>query len=120
MTDDNHDEINREEFNRLLRQVNLIDEHGSKAIRNQLQVHHDKVMFWSVIMIFVCFIAFAGLNVGFVVWQVTNSEHVWCQVIDTLNKPPSPAGGTPESNPARAYDQQLSHEFQVLKGNLGC
>ena len=52
-------------------------------------------------------------------WDVTSSQHVWCQVIDTLNKAPAPAGN-PASNPSRAYEQQLAQEFVNLKRSLGC
>ena len=52
-------------------------------------------------------------------WDVSSSQHVWCQVIDTLNKPPPPQGN-PATNPSRAYDQQLAAEFIQLKRSLGC
>lgn len=52
-------------------------------------------------------------------WDVSSSQHVWCQVIDTLNKAPAPSGN-PESNPSRAYEQELAREFLALKGQLGC
>jgi hypothetical protein len=52
-------------------------------------------------------------------WDVSSSQHVWCQVIETISKAPAPTGN-PGSNPSRAYEQELAHEFIVLKGQLGC
>lgn len=52
-------------------------------------------------------------------WDVTSSQHVWCQVIDTLNKAPAPKGAA-ATNPSRAYEQQLAQEFITLKRQLGC
>jgi hypothetical protein len=52
-------------------------------------------------------------------WDVSSSQHVWCQVIETISKAPAPAGN-PSNNPSRAYEQELAREFIVLKGQLGC
>jgi hypothetical protein len=52
-------------------------------------------------------------------WDVSSSQHVWCQIITTISKAPAPQGN-PANNPSRAYDQQLAREFIVLKGQLGC
>lgn len=68
-------------------------------------------------------VLFVVLTCVFVVfltrWDVSSSQHVWCQVINTLNKPPAPPGN-PLTNPSRAYDQQLVEEFRNLKVSLGC
>jgi hypothetical protein len=52
-------------------------------------------------------------------WDVSSSQHVWCQVIETISKAPAPTGN-PSNNPSRAYEQELAREFIVLKGQLGC
>ena len=52
-------------------------------------------------------------------WDVSSSQHAWCQVITTLNHAPPPKGN-PATNPARAYDQQLAREFVELQRSLGC
>jgi hypothetical protein len=52
-------------------------------------------------------------------WDVNSSQHVWCQVIETISKAPAPKG-TPVNAPARAYDQELAKEFIILKEQLGC
>jgi hypothetical protein len=52
-------------------------------------------------------------------WDVSSSQHVWCQVIETVSKAPAPVGN-PSNNPSRAYEQELAREFIVLKGQLGC
>jgi hypothetical protein len=64
-------------------------------------------------------LVFAGLTVWYVSWSVQASQHRWCAVIDLLNAAPPPAG-SPQRNPARAYDQKLSRDFRDLKGSLGC
>ena len=68
-------------------------------------------------------IAFVVLTCVFVVfltrWDVSSSQHVWCQVIETLNKAPAPAGNA-ASNPSRAYEQHLAAEFVILQRQLGC
>ncbi len=52
-------------------------------------------------------------------WDVSSSQHVWCQVLETISKAPAPKGN-PAEYPSRAYDQQLAQEFTALKGQLGC
>jgi hypothetical protein len=52
-------------------------------------------------------------------WDVSSSQHVWCQVLETISKAPAPAGN-PVDNPSRAYEQELAREFIRLKGQLGC
>lgn len=52
-------------------------------------------------------------------WDVTSSQHVWCQVLTTISKAPAPSGN-PVNNPSRAYEQELAREFIALKGQLGC
>lgn len=52
-------------------------------------------------------------------WEVSSAQHVWCQVIRTLNEPHAPPGN-PATNPSRAYDQQLALEFRQLQSQLGC
>jgi hypothetical protein len=71
----------------------------------------------------ICLILFIIATFVFILfltrWDVSSSQHVWCQVIDTLNKAPAPAGN-PANNPSRAYEQELAREFIILKGSLGC
>jgi hypothetical protein len=71
----------------------------------------------------ICLILFIIGTFVFIVfltrWDVSSSQHVWCQVIDTLNKAPAPPGN-PKTNPSRAYDQALVVEFANLKRSLGC
>jgi len=71
----------------------------------------------------VCLILFVVMTFVFVLfltrWDVSSSQHVWCQVIDTISKAPAPKGN-PVNNPSRAYEQQLAQEFITLKGSLGC
>lgn len=52
-------------------------------------------------------------------WDVSSSQHVWCQVLETISKAPAPRGN-PSNNPSRAYEQQLATEFRMLKEQLGC
>jgi hypothetical protein len=52
-------------------------------------------------------------------WDVSSSQHVWCQVLETISKAPAPTGN-PANNPSRAYEQQLAAEFRMLKEQLGC
>ena len=52
-------------------------------------------------------------------WDVSSSQHVWCQVLETISKAPAPTGN-PANNPSRAYEQQLATEFRMLKEQLGC
>jgi hypothetical protein len=71
----------------------------------------------------ICLVLFVVATFVFILfltrWDITSSQHVWCQVIDTLNKAPAPKGN-PAQNPARGYDQQLVAEFKQLKESLGC
>jgi hypothetical protein len=52
-------------------------------------------------------------------WDVSSSQHVWCQVLETISKAPAPTGN-PVNNPSRAYEQELAKEFIMLRGQLGC
>jgi hypothetical protein len=52
-------------------------------------------------------------------WDVSSSQHAWCQVLDTITKAPAPAGN-PSANPSRAYEQELAKQFIELRGQLGC
>lgn len=71
----------------------------------------------------ICLILFVIATFLFILfltrWDITSSQHVWCQVINTLNHAPAPKGN-PVTNPSRAYDQRLAREFLALKGSLGC
>ena len=71
----------------------------------------------------ICLILFIIITFIFIIfltrWDVSSSQHVWCQVITTFSKAPAPKGN-PANNPSRAYDQQLAQEFIALKGQLGC
>jgi hypothetical protein len=72
-----------------------------------------------MLMIILCFLAFAGGTVAYVSWSVSESEHKWCSVIDLLNEAPPPTGAN-SANPSRVYEVQLSNDFRALKGGLGC
>lgn len=76
----------------------------------------ERVKWISLILFIIATFAFV---VFLTRWDVTSSQHVWCQVIDTLNKAPAPAGAA-ATNPSRAYEQELAREFFILKGQLGC
>jgi len=52
-------------------------------------------------------------------WDVSSSQHVWCQVLETISNAPAPAG-SPSSNPSRAYEQELAREFIMLRERFGC
>lgn len=52
-------------------------------------------------------------------WDVSSSQHVWCQVLETISKAPAPSGN-PVNNPSRAYEQELAREFIMLKEQFGC
>jgi hypothetical protein len=71
----------------------------------------------------ICLVLFVIMTFVFILfltrWDVSSSQHVWCQVIDTISKAPAPTGN-PANNPSRAYEQQLAKEFITLKGSLGC
>lgn len=71
-----------------------------------------------VVLAILCFLGFAGLTVSFTAWAVNNSEHKWCQVLQTLKDEPAP--GPVPGNPSRMYDAQLSKDFTLLERNLGC
>ena len=68
----------------------------------------------------VCFVAFAGLTVGMVTYQVSASQHVFCQLMDTLTSVKPPAAGKPGANPSRAYAAKVAADLVNLKRNLGC
>jgi hypothetical protein len=71
----------------------------------------------------VCLILFIILSFVFIIfltrWDVSSSQHVWCQVLNTISKAPAPSGN-PANNPSRAYEQELAKEFIMLKEQLGC
>jgi hypothetical protein len=67
----------------------------------------------------VCFLAFVGLTIWYITWDVAQAQHVWCHIINTLNTAPAPKG-EPSTNPSRAYEQTLAQEFKQLKDQLGC
>lgn len=114
--------ISREEFDNLKEKVEFIDNQGTLGSRSAIKVHHDKAVFWSLLVIGVCFIAFAALNAWFVIWDVGTAQHVWCHVINTLNHAPAPKlqGAGAQSTPGRVYDEQLAQDFADLKKSLGC
>ncbi len=72
-----------------------------------------------VLMIILCFVAYGGGTVAYVLWSVSESEHKWCSTIDLLNEAPPPQGAN-AANPSREYEMQLSKDFRTLKGRLGC
>lgn len=71
-------------------------------------------------MIVMCFIAFTGITVGFVLWQVSSSQHKWCDTISLLTAVPVPSPTDPANNPSREESYRLYQDFSSLKGRLGC
>jgi hypothetical protein len=71
----------------------------------------------------ICLILFIIATFVFIIfltrWDVSSSQHVWCQVLNTISKAPPPKGN-PATNPARGYDQTLAKEFMDLRENFGC
>lgn len=88
----------------------------------KLKLHDMKESTWETVK-WVSLILFVIATFAFILfltnWDIHSSQHIWCQVIDTLNKAPAPKGN-PSTNPSRAYDQLLAREFLQLKGSLGC
>ncbi len=80
-----------------------------------------RALAWFALLLGGCVIVLTLANGAFTLWQVRNSQAVWCHVIDTLNNPPPSLKGTsPASTPGRVYDEQLAREFSDLKRELGC
>ena len=65
-------------------------------------------------------IAAIGLSAGFTYWQVTSSQHNWCQALRTITEHPVPKPTDPNNNPSRRQAYILYQEFVNLKGDFGC
>jgi hypothetical protein len=68
-------------------------------------------------------------NAGYTIWQVHQSQHVWCDTIHLLNQAPVPPASTqvPSDTATRryvkqlaTYERELGSDFQTLRGRLGC
>ena len=62
-----------------------------------------------------CFALFAGLTVGVVAYQITSSQHSWCQLLGTLTLPQPP-----HSPPLTKRGQEVVQELHDLQRGLGC
>jgi hypothetical protein len=76
----------------------------------------EKIKWFSLILFVILTFVFILLLTR---WDVSSSQHVWCQVLETISKAPAPTGN-PVNNPSRAYEQELAKEFIMLRGELGC
>lgn len=70
-----------------------------------------------------------GANTAYTIWQVHQSQHVWCDTIHLLNQAPVPPASTqvPSDTATRryvkklaTYERELGSDFQTLHGRLGC
>ena len=76
-------------------------------------------MLYSAAIMAICFLAFSGLTVWYVTYQVNHAEHAFCQLLNTLTQVQPPAGD-PKANPSRAYTQEVEADLLNLRQKLGC
>jgi len=62
-----------------------------------------------------CFVAFAGLTVGMVTYEVSSSQHAWCQLLHTLTLP-----APKDSPPLTKRGLEVVRELHDIQRNLGC
>jgi hypothetical protein len=77
---------------------------------------------WEILVILLCFVAFSGLTTWFVAYQVSQSQHKFCELIVTLSNAPAPpqAASGSQANPGRAFDEKIAQDILDLKRSLGC
>jgi hypothetical protein len=56
----------------------------------------------------------------FIYYQVTLSQHHWCDALSTLTQNPVPKPVDAAANPSREEGYILYQEFLQLKGDFGC
>jgi hypothetical protein len=79
-------------------------------------INWDRRMFTWLIIIGLCFLVFSGLTAWFVLYNVAQSQHLWCHVLVTLNNPPAGAAAPK----AGSYGAKLVQDFIMLQRGLGC
>lgn len=53
-------------------------------------------------------------------YQITLSQHHWCDALATLTQKPVPPPSNPAADPSRQESYILYQEFVKLKGEFGC
>lgn len=51
---------------------------------------------------------------------VNDSQHKWCQVVNTIVAIPVPQPANPKADPSRQRAWEFYTEFVILKRSLGC
>lgn len=67
------------------------------------------------VIVAVLFVALNGMTVATVAYQISESQHEWCQLLGTLTLP-APKG----SPPLNSRSQEVLNELHDLQRSLGC
>ena len=51
---------------------------------------------------------------------ISDSNHKWCQIVDTITATPIPKPANPDANPSRERSWEFYIQFVELKRSLGC
>lgn len=75
---------------------------------------------YSFIFLVVFSVLLAVMAVMISLYQINNSNHKWCQIVDTITSVPVPKPNNPTADPSRERAWEFYIEFVVLKRSLGC
>jgi hypothetical protein len=79
-----------------------------------------KIERYSFIILVLISVICSSAAVGYGIHQDANSEHKWCQIINTITAIPVDKPANPKENPSRERSWEFYQEFITLKRSLGC
>lgn len=74
----------------------------------------------AVVMLFALSFLLAAASMLFTVYEVSSSDHKFCQVVDGFVSVPVAKPADPKANPSRENQYEWYERFLVLGRSLGC
>lgn len=71
-----------------------------------------------VLVVLSCLGAFIAVSIS--LKAINDSNHKWCQVVNTILAVPAPKPGNAKADPSRERAYEFYTEFVDLKRSLGC
>lgn len=75
---------------------------------------------YSFIFLVVFSVLLATMAVMISLYRINDSNHKWCQIVNTIIEVPAPKPDNPKADPSRERAWEFYIEFVVLKQSLGC
>lgn len=75
---------------------------------------------YSFIILVIISVICSSAAVGYSIRLNSESEHKWCQIVDSLTANPVPKPVNPKADPSRERSWEIYLEFISLRRSLGC